>query len=128
MSSACSAPILLKVDVQGAELDVMRGAARILEGCEFVILEVSFFEFFKGGPQFYDVVSFMKARGFIACDIGGLQYRLLDHALSQVDLAFCKQDGLFRQSHVYATPAQRAIQNRQFDLRRARLMQTNNGR
>jgi hypothetical protein len=54
----------------------------------------------------------MKNRGFVAYDISGLQYRPLDNALSQVDIAFVKEDGLFRQRHFYATPEQREAQNR----------------
>ena len=48
---------LIKVDVQGAELDVLRGAIETLNETELVILEVSMFEFMVNLPQFYDVVS-----------------------------------------------------------------------
>lgn len=106
-------PFLLKVDVQGAELDVLRGAERTLRVSEYVLLEVSFFEFFHGGPQCSDVIEFMKERGFVPYDIVGLQYRPLDRALSQADIAFVQEDSLFRQHHHYATPQQRAAQNRQ---------------
>lgn len=46
------APFLIKIDAQGAELDVLLGAEATLRSTEYIILEVSFFEFFKGGPQF----------------------------------------------------------------------------
>ena len=42
-------PFLIKVDVQGAELDVLRGAAQILKDTEYVILEASLFKFFIEG-------------------------------------------------------------------------------
>jgi FkbM family methyltransferase len=45
-------PFLLKIDVQGAELDVLSGGERLLRSAEYVLLEASFFEFFTGGPQF----------------------------------------------------------------------------
>jgi FkbM family methyltransferase len=105
-------PFLLKVDVQGAELDVLRGAERMLADTEYILLEVSLFEFFQDGPDFHDVVMYMKSRGFVANDISGLQYRPLDNALSQVDIAFVKERGLFRQRHFYATPEQREAQDR----------------
>lgn len=110
-------PFLLKIDVQGAELDVLSGAEEILRGTEYVLLEVSFFEFLSGGPQFYDVVTFMKSRGFVTYDIHGLQYRPLDNALSQIDIAFVKETGLFGKHHYYATRRQREEQDRRFELR-----------
>jgi len=110
-------PFLLKIDVQGAELDVLSGGESLLQSAEYVLLEVSFFEFFTGGPQFHDVVRFMDSRGFAAYDISDLQYRPLDNALSQVDIAFVKQKGFFREHHQYATPGQREEQNRVFTLR-----------
>lgn len=114
-------PFLLKIDVQGVELDVLLGAEEILRGTEYVLLEISLFEFFKRGPQFYDVVTFMKSRGFVAYDIYELHYRPLDNALSQIDIAFVKETGLFRKYHYYATSIQREEQNRRFELQMRKL-------
>jgi FkbM family methyltransferase len=104
------APFLVKVDVQGAEVDVLIGGTGMLENAEYVLLEVSLFEFFKGAPQFHDVLGFMKSKGFVPYDLCGLQYRTLDRALSQVDVAFVKENGIFRRHHYYATPEQRVAQ------------------
>jgi FkbM family methyltransferase len=100
-------PYLLKVDVQGAELNVLDGSRKVLEDTEMIILEVSLFDFFVGGPQFYDVVSYMKERGFVTYDIFGGYVRPLDKALAQVDIAFVKEKGQFRKSNFFATPEQR---------------------
>jgi FkbM family methyltransferase len=105
-------PYLIKIDTQGAELDVLMGAKTVLPETAFVILEVSFFEFFRGGPQIYDCIVFMKEHGFVAYDIFGFQYRPSDGAMSQVDIAFVEEKGPFRQHHYYATPDQRAAQNK----------------
>ena len=103
-------PFLLKVDVQGAELDVLSGFEKHLQETEFILLEVSLFQFFEGGPQLHDVVEFMRSRGFVAYDIYDLQYRPLDGALSQVDVAFVKESGRFRRHHYYASREQREEQ------------------
>ncbi len=100
-------PYLLKVDVQGAELNVLDGSRQVLEDTEIIILEVSLFEFFVGGPQFYDIVSYMKERGFATYDIFGGYIRPLDGALAQVDMVFVKENGQFRKSNFFATPQQR---------------------
>jgi hypothetical protein len=112
------APFLLKLDVQGAELDVLRGAEALLQQADYALLEVSFFEFFAGGPQFADVIAFMQARGFAAYDISGLQYRPLDGALSQADISFVRATGMFRQQHFYATREQREQQDKSLDRQR----------
>jgi FkbM family methyltransferase len=100
-------PYLIKVDVQGGELKVLDGAKSALEDTELVILEVSLFQFYVNGPQFYDVVSYMKDHGFVVYDIFGGHTRPLDGALAQVDMAFVKEDGPFRKHHCYATREQR---------------------
>lgn len=105
-------PYLIKVDTQGAELDVLMGSEEILKETEFVILEVSLFEFFKGGPQLYDCINFMKEQGFVAYDVFDIQYRLLDGAMSQVDVAFVPENSHFRKLHSYATKEQREEQNK----------------
>ena len=105
-------PYLLKVDVQGAELDVLKGAERTFDA-EVVVLEVSFFKFFEDEPEYVDILAYMKAKGFVPYDIVGRQYRPLDRALSQADIAFVKEDGIFRRYHFYATAEQRDAQNQQ---------------
>ena len=100
-------PYLIKVDVQGAELDVLDGAASILGRTDMVILEVSFFRFFEGAPQFHEVVAYMNARGFVAYDVFGLAHRPLDGALAQADVVFVPEGSSFRTHHHYAMRAQR---------------------
>ena len=89
-------PYLIKIDVQGAELDVLEGATDIINNTEVIILEVSFFELYEGGPQFYDVIDYMHKKGFVVYDIFGGQYRQFDGALIQLDVAFVKEKGPFR--------------------------------
>lgn len=104
-------PFLLKADVQGAELEVIRGAAATLQDADMVILEVLLFDFFQGkAPQFADVMAEMVQRGFVPWDVFGLGYRPYDGALSQADVAFVKDDGVFRGAHQYATEEQRMAQ------------------
>lgn len=95
-------PVILKVDVQGGEILVLRGGARTLRLAEVVILEVSFFRFLKGAPDFVEVVNFMRDAGFVPFDIFGLACRPLDGALGQADVAFVREDGPFRKDHRWA--------------------------
>jgi FkbM family methyltransferase len=100
-------PYLIKVDVQGAELQVLAGASRTLQQTEAVILEVSLLGTIIGAPQFGDVVSRMKQLGFVVYDAYGFLYRPLDNALYGMDIVFVREDGPFRRSHAFATSKQR---------------------
>jgi len=94
--------ILLKVDVQGFELEVLKGADEILSNVDVIILEVSFFHFLKNASDFYDMIFYMKNLGYIVYDIVGGINRPLDLALGQKDLVFVKENGLFRKSQGWA--------------------------
>jgi FkbM family methyltransferase len=100
-------PYVIKVDVQGAELLVLRGASKVMQEAELIILEVSLFQFYIGGAEFFDVVNFMKRAGFVVYDLFDGHCRPSDGALAQVDVAFVKERGFFRQHHRYASEAQR---------------------
>jgi len=104
-------PFLVKADVQGAELLVVEGMEGILQNIEVIILETSLFGFFIDGPQFYDVISFMKKKGFVVYDIFDGRNRLIDDALAQVDVMFVKEYGMLRSSHSFADIEQRRKQN-----------------
>lgn len=81
-------PDFIKLDVQGYELEVLRGAPDILAGAQAVLLEVSLIEINRGAPLMAEVVGFMAERGFEICDILELHRRPLDRATNQVDLLF----------------------------------------
>jgi FkbM family methyltransferase len=92
-------PHLLKLDVQGAELDVLEGAGNTLEETEYVVLECCLYEFFAGGPLLAEVVGYMRARGFVVYDVLSIHYRPLDGAVSTLDLAFVKEASQLRRTH-----------------------------
>lgn len=105
-------PYLIKIDTQGSELEVLMGAKATLQNTEFVIMEVSLFDFFKGGSEFSDCINFMKDNNFVVYELFDLQYRLLDGAMSQVDIAFVREQSKFREFQFYATKEQRAKQTK----------------
>lgn len=100
-------PFLIKVDVQGFELSVLQGCTTILPQTEAIILEVNFFPFSKGIPDFHDVITYMKSIGFVAFDIYGGHNRPLDMARAQADVLFVKENGRFRSRHEWGSEAQK---------------------
>lgn len=57
--------VLLKIDVQGYELEVLKGASTLLAGVEFVYVELSFMELYAGQPNAIDIISFLHSFNFV---------------------------------------------------------------
>lgn len=79
-------PVLLKIDVQGTELAVLRGAPRVLAACRGVFVECSFVEFYEGQPLAAEVIAFLADR-FILEGVYGLVRDRRGRCL-QADLLF----------------------------------------
>jgi FkbM family methyltransferase len=77
---------LLKIDVQGGELDVLQGGRETLRGVLAVFTEVEFVDIYCGQPLFGAVQSFIEPCGFELLDLmnGGYgSYRAADCGLLQ---------------------------------------------
>jgi FkbM family methyltransferase len=55
---------LLKIDVQGAELLVLKGASECIRRTRLIWTEVSFRELYEGAAVFSEIYQFMDAQGF----------------------------------------------------------------
>jgi FkbM family methyltransferase len=53
---------LLKLDVQGYEIEVLKGAREAFELIDFIYAEAQFQELYKGGPLFNDLFDFLSER------------------------------------------------------------------
>ena len=56
-------PILMKIDVQGAELRVVRGCD-FLERIDFIYSELSYIELYEGQALFQEFTAYLASRGF----------------------------------------------------------------
>ncbi len=60
-----AAPALLKIDVQGFELEVLRGAGDLLSAFEHVYVEASFEALYEGQALADEVIAHMLAASFV---------------------------------------------------------------
>lgn len=93
---ALDPPLLLKLDVQGFELEVLTGATETLKRTEVVLTEVSLMEYNKGQPLMHEVVAWLAERDFLPFDICGGLRRSSDAALFQTDMIFVRRDSSLR--------------------------------
>jgi FkbM family methyltransferase len=86
---------LLKLDVQGAELDVLRGLGSELSNVEVILMEISLVNYNKGAPLIDVVLSELSGMGFVVYDIVE-ERRDLDGRLLQIDGLFVRPTSRFR--------------------------------
>ena len=67
-------PDLIKIDVQGSELDILKGAEETLKTAKHVILGLQMIEYNRGAPLHNEVIAYMSNIGFdcmgMFCDKG----------------------------------------------------------
>jgi len=78
---------LLKIDVQGAELSVLRGAGDLLGAVADVYCECSFVELYDGQALFGDIVCFLRDQGFRVASVDNVARGAGGEAL-QADVLF----------------------------------------
>lgn len=65
---------LLKIDVQGFELDVLQGCEDILNKFSYLYIECSFMELYAGQALAYQIISWLDQREFVLSGIHNIYY------------------------------------------------------
>jgi FkbM family methyltransferase len=94
-------PDFIKLDVQGYELEVLKGGRKALSFAEVALLEVNLLQIYEGAPLMHEVLCFMANEGLRAYDICTLYRRPLDHALWQLDIVFVRDNSPLVESKRY---------------------------
>ena len=58
-------PDLIKIDVQGAELDILKGATTTLKYCKYLIVELQEIDYNKNAPKADVVIEYLNSIGYI---------------------------------------------------------------
>jgi FkbM family methyltransferase len=83
--------IYLKLDVQGYELEVLRGSEDLLCRVELVEAELSLVPLYRGGPLYRDVIDHLDQRGFRLISVEGITEEPDTGHMLQVDAVFAKE-------------------------------------
>ena len=81
----------IKIDVQGAELDVFRGATKALDSVVFVISEVEFIPLYVDQPLFGDVCKYLTEKGLMFHKFLGMAGRAIKPIVIDSDPNFASQ-------------------------------------
>lgn len=79
---------LIKLDVQGSEIDIINGGIEIFKRSKGVLMEVSLVEYNKNSPTINFVYEYMENLGFSPVDIINNINHPITHELIQQDVLF----------------------------------------
>ena len=96
------APMLIKADVQGYELSVLRGGVACVEMTEMILLEVSFRQVYSDSPLAHEVIAELAGKGYRIYDICSYAQRASDRELAQADIAFVRAGSKIFRSESWA--------------------------
>lgn len=89
-------PDFVKIDVQGYELEVLKGFERHLPSCQVLQVELSLLPLAPGSPLLCEALVFLQERGFVMFDVDELIRAPSDGAVWQIDALFCREDSPLR--------------------------------
>ncbi len=80
-------PNLMKLDSQGSELDILKGASTFLHKVKFLILETPFVQYNIEAPNVFQYLEFLAHNNFYPIDILEI-HKKSDQTVLQCDIAF----------------------------------------
>jgi hypothetical protein len=81
---------LVKIDVQGFELEVLKGAENSLDRIKYIFVESAIRQLYAGAPRFSDVFDFLTARDFHLMAMRS--WHRGNHVLVETDMLFRRND------------------------------------
>lgn len=81
---------LLKIDVQGYEIEVLKGAEKSLFKIDYIFVESGIQRLYENAPRFSEVFEFLSNRGFHL--MGMRSWHRGNHVLVETDMLFRRDD------------------------------------
>ena len=92
-------PEFIKLDVQGAELDILKGMIGLMSTVKFFVIETSLHTYNKGAPMIEDIIFYMLSKEYVMIDI--VESHRISGFLAQVDILFAHRSTGMRKEHFY---------------------------
>jgi hypothetical protein len=89
-------PQLVKIDAEGFEFEILKGARTLIGKVELFLLELPFFQPRGNALIFSDAVAQMSRYGYEVYDFTMFMKRPYDQAMGQCEIAFARKDGWLR--------------------------------
>lgn len=81
--------LLLKLDTQGADLDVLHGAANVLAQTDVVVTEAALQPIYAGAATFEDLYTLLRGNGFVLSGLFPVSRRS-DRSIIEADCVFVR--------------------------------------
>ena len=92
-------PDLVKLDVQGAELDILKGMSNYIQNVKHFIIEASLHRWNKDAPMIENIIKYMYDNNFYFVDV--LELHIVNGYTLQIDILFSHESTQFRREDFY---------------------------
>eukprot|EP01037_Dinobryon_pediforme_P002661 gene2661-2700_t len=92
---------LLKLDIQGGELDALRGAKGSLANVDVIMTEASLLPYNQGAPLIGELLATAGEMGFVLSDVGDEHRHFADQSMVQLDLILTRTTSPLRRQPPY---------------------------
>ena len=83
---------LLKIDVQGAECNVLRGGVGVLLKTRVIVMEIGFFDYYENQTTFLDIESIISPLGFRMFSISEISNNPMNGRTDWVEVVYLNQN------------------------------------
>jgi FkbM family methyltransferase len=98
LAADASGPHVVKIDVEGAEIMVMRGGKNCIGSADLLIVEASITPRHANENDFVDIACYLKTQGFILLEIAEMATIAPYNMLAYLDAVFVRLDAPFLRS------------------------------
>ena len=85
-------PEFIKIDTQGSELDILKGAKQSISKCSLIYLECPIIEYNLMSPNMNEYIKYLDSISFVPYDV--CEVHVIDNVLIHIDILFIKKSVL----------------------------------